>query len=115
MRLLPVLFATVIALAAAPALAADLDGAPITRQATVKLGDLDLATPTGARAAIRRLTRAAYTVCGDGESMELIRHSTAFQRCRAATLETAVRRIDRPAVTASFAQTRGGILRLAGR
>jgi UrcA family protein len=114
MRILPLILAASVGLTAAPAFAAgDLDAGRVTRQATVKLGDLDLATPTGARVAIRRLTRAADAVCGGGTGMELLRQSAAFQRCRAATLETAVRKIDTPAVATTFAEMRGRSLRLA--
>jgi UrcA family protein len=116
MRPVAIFTAAAIILAAAPAFAAGPDR-PDTGQVTVRLGDLDLNTAPGAHTAITRLARAAAEACGDqpGVSPDLIRLSDTYQRCRSATLEAAVVRINTAAVDVAFAEAHGRAVRLARR
>ena len=107
MRIPAIFTAAAIALAGAPASAAGVG------QVTVRLGDLDLATPDGAHTAIARLARAAADACAAGHTPALIRMSDAYQRCRAQTLETAAAQIHTSA--AAFNEVQGRAVQLVKR
>jgi len=115
MRTLAILAAAATVLTAAPALAAGSEAT--AHQVTVRLADLDLATTSGAHAAVARLSRAAGEACGEqaGVSPSLVRLSDAFQRCRWAALETAVAKIHTTAVDVAFADAGGRTVQVAKR
>jgi UrcA family protein len=118
MRILIFALAAALApsLAAPPALAADAVGQTV-RQVTVRLKDLDLGSPAGARIAVRRLDGAAAWVCGAGPDAgpDLIRLSDSFRKCRAAALAAAVARAGVPALTQALDEPRGRNVALASR
>src|ERR1700719_2313797 len=100
MRISAIFTAAAIALAGAPASAAGAE------HVTVRLGDLDLATPNGAHTAIARLARAAADACAAGQTPALIPMSDAYQRCPAQTLERAAARIHASAAALDEGQGR---------
>ena len=69
-------------------------------QVDVSYGDLNLANPVGAEIMLRRLQSAAIQVCGGRESSREIRWRTDYRSCVRLAIETAVRKINAPLLTA---------------
>jgi UrcA family protein len=89
---------------AAPVLAAG--SAP---SQTVRFDDLNLSQPRGVHLLYARLESAAANVCGEPQRANSRIVSTEWQACVAQALQRAVRRLDRPALTAYHsARTAGG-------
>ena len=100
---------------AAPTMAAPAGGD--TNSVTVRYGDLDLATPEGARAMLARIHRAAGVVCNDGqdESQDLARRDIMRGCVRHVTAD-AVASLGSTMVTAmSQGDGRAMLAALAGR
>ena len=105
--------------AASSARAAANDTAPAgeaTISQRVPLGDLNLSTEDGARAAIYRIRAAANFVCGsdgDDDIRNLYRREQ-HQACITATTDRTVRKLATPVVTAVYFGSQGAI-RLSAR
>ena len=82
---------------------ASAETAPSVR---VHYGDLDLASPAGAKALKRRISRAASQVCGDLPSRDL-RVIAEVEACRAETIAAA-----QPAVQAAMRDAQAPALAL---
>ncbi len=99
---------------AAPTMAAPARGD--SNSVTVRYGDLDLATPEGARAMLARIHRAAGAVCNDGQDefhdlsrrdlvRGCVRHVTADAVASlGSTMVTAMSRGDGRAMLAALAE-----------
>ena len=105
MRTEPLLFAFVALTlgAAANVHAAPADHAPsgeATVSQRVPLGDLNLATESGARTALYRIQAAANHVCGgDGDSLDILRRGE-HRACVTETTDQALARLASPTLTA---------------
>ena len=117
MRSPAIVAALAIGLATTTALAAPAARAEPIAQTAVRLGDLDLTRAAGAHAALGRLSRAAAEVCGQQRDVQpdLIRQSSAFQRCRAEVVAVAVAKLPGAAIATAYAESGGRPLLLAGR
>ena len=69
-------------------------------QVEVSYGDLNLANPVGAEIMLRRLQSAAIQVCGGRAANREIRWRLDYQSCVRLAIETAVRKINAPLLTA---------------
>jgi UrcA family protein len=67
----------------------------------VRFGDLDLSRSEGAKQLYQRLNSAAETVCAPLDGGELVRHMK-FRECVRTAINTAVAKVDRPALTAYY-------------
>ncbi|HZZ68691.1 MAG TPA: UrcA family protein [Phenylobacterium sp.] len=112
----PAIAALAIGLAAA-SIASGALAAPPSTQVTVRLADLDLASPAGAHTALARLTRAASQACGRPEEAHsmLLRLSDNFRRCRTNALAAAIAQVSGTAIVAAYDETHDRPLELAGR
>src|SRR4029450_2349608 len=72
----------------------------------INLGDLNTATPEGARIACTRIQRAARAVCGPS-SPWVPGSKWAWKSCYEATVNRAVVQVNRPTVTALHRLTKG--------
>lgn len=89
------LIATAAAAEAAP---------PITVvEARVPYGDLDLASPDGARTILARIRQTSERLCAQPISPLLPRAAAEAYRCRTSLMANAVARLDAPAVTQAYA------------
>jgi len=79
-----------------PAKGRSLDRSSIT----VRLADINLNSPEGARIAYGRLQTAAETVCGPRLSVWDGRVARSWKRCYRATMDDVIARINLPALTA---------------
>jgi UrcA family protein len=70
----------------------------------VAYGDLDLASPTGARTMLHRLTVAAKALCVNLHTPVLPGESGRADRCRKETIASAVERLHRPQLTLALAE-----------
>jgi len=66
---------------------------------TVQFADLDISGTAGARVLYRRLQHAAETVCAPLDDRNLALH-LRFNQCVQTAINTAVAKVDRPALTA---------------
>ncbi|HEX3886052.1 MAG TPA: UrcA family protein [Phenylobacterium sp.] len=116
MRSPAIVAALAIGLAAA-SIASSALAAPPPTQVTVRLADLDLASPVGAHTALARLTRAASQACSRPEEAQsvLLRLSDNFRRCRTNALAAAVAQVPGTAIVAAYDEARDRPLQLAGR
>ena len=73
------------------------DQPPVTRVAKVSLGDLDLSTAAGSRAAYERIKIVAERLCFQVENDPF---REIYPRCVRETLTAAIRRINAPALAA---------------
>jgi UrcA family protein len=80
----------------------------------VNVRDLNLQTPAGAQALLRRVSDAANQVCGGEPLIYNLGDRQRFRRCRAEAIARAVRDADTPMVTA-LAHRSAEPLTLAGR
>ena len=78
----------------------------------VRLGDLNVATESGAQSALRRIRDAADRFCG-GQGVRSLQVQTAAAACRAEMVGKAVAQLDAPVVTALYG--RDPAIRLARR
>ncbi len=78
----------------------------IDRPVTVRFGDLNLNSAEGVRRLYVRVESAAMQVCGPRFSVLNASHWREWKECHIATIDDAVRRIDRPVLTA-FHQQKG--------
>jgi UrcA family protein len=103
--------ATLVAAAALAVLSeeASADPAHPTRSlelsVTVRLADLNLASPEGARAAYGRIRSAAQQVCGTSFSIWDGNRWSSWRECYRTTIDDTVNRIDRPTLTALHKST----------
>jgi UrcA family protein len=67
---------------------------------TVRLADLNLASPEGARAAYGRIRSAAQQVCGTSFSIWDANRWSSWRECYRTTIESTVNRIDNANLTA---------------
>lgn len=94
---------TLIAVGALLAVSAEPAGAQIMfhhDRTTVSFKDLDLRTPAGAQALMRRLHRASEEVCGPAWSAWGPGDEDWKRECVSETLSAAVARVNRPMLTA---------------
>lgn len=82
------------------------DAATIQTSVTVRVSDIDLSTPAGARTFYRRVRDAAYRVCDAGWSVD--------RECVNNAVAAAVSRVDRPLVTALHRRSAGSAVNRAG-
>lgn len=67
----------------------------------VRMGDLNVATESGAQSALRRIREAADRFCG-GHGVRSIQVQTAAATCRGEMVGKAVAKLDAPVVTALY-------------
>lgn len=100
-----------VALALAPSAqagaAAQGDGPP---SALVRFGDLNLDSSAGAQILYERIVRAAYTVCAPFAAAGHLTPSGAWYNCVDQAIAGAVRRVDRPSLTAYYARRQGQVV-----
>ncbi len=72
----------------------------IEKSATVRFADLNLESPEGARALYSRIRSAAASLCGEQFSLWDGNRSREWKDCYRTTIERAVVRLNRPALTA---------------
>ena len=90
-----------IACAGLPAASVQAQG-PVARQEVVRINDLDLSSPAGARAAIARFRAAAGRLCGPlGPSAALVWELDS-PRCVQRSVRDAVANLASPIVTAVY-------------
>lgn len=92
--------AGLIAALAAPALAHA--AVPDAKAEVVRFADLDLASPAGAHTLYARIYNAAREVCGPSEIIGVRSSVSAWQDCVAASVNQAVRSVNRPLLTAYY-------------
>ncbi len=68
----------------------------------VKINDLDLNTPQGARVLFHRVSATAATLCAQTDTPVLPRAEHEIWRCRAQTIAKAVARLNAPRLTAEY-------------
>jgi UrcA family protein len=83
--------------AAIPARAQISDAVP---SVTVKYGDLDIGSPAGAQALLRRIEAAANTACGGAPDIRELSQWASFESCRRSAVAGAVVAVDSPMLTA---------------
>ena len=93
------LLALAIALCAS---GADARPRHILSMARVEVGDLDLATESGAAAMVRRLDAAAAVLCDAPRSPLFPRQQAQEWRCRRNAVASAVERLATPALETAF-------------
>jgi UrcA family protein len=79
----------------------------VTQSIVVKLADLDLSSPAGAKSALTRIRSAAHEVCEPEATIVDIRETVSYGACVADAERHAVSTLDRPEVTALFESRRG--------
>jgi UrcA family protein len=72
-------------------------------QVTVDFSDLDLSRTSGADALIVRLRNATRRVCGQRPNADLDAYRR-YRECTVQSMDAAVKRIDKPLVTARYAR-----------
>jgi UrcA family protein len=82
---------------AAPVLAQTSDTVP---SVSVKYGNLDIGSPTGAQVLLKRIKAAATTVCGGAPDIRQLHQLTSFEACRSSAVARAVVAVDSPTLTA---------------
>jgi len=83
---------------AAPVLAQTSDAVP---SVVVKYGDLNIRSPAGAQALLKRIKAAADTACGEAPDIRLLRQWASFEACRRSAVAGAVAAVDSPMLTAT--------------
>src|SRR5579863_7466873 len=82
---------------ATPVLAQTSDTVP---SVSVKYGDLNIGSPTGAQVLLRRIEAAANTACGGKPDIRQLDRLTTFEACRRSAVTRAVVAVDSPMLTA---------------
>jgi UrcA family protein len=97
----------VLAFAGSCAASANADSADqrVVSQVTVPIQGLDLSQPTDAAVLYQRLRNAARQVCAENGRRDMAARRDA-RRCEETALENAVRRVDKPRVTAAHRHSR---------
>jgi UrcA family protein len=90
----------------------DDPGAP--HSVAVRYADLNLSSEAGARAMLDRITDAASRACGGDVDLRMLERRALYNRCKADTIDRAVRALDAPLVTAMANRT-GAITAIAQR
>lgn len=86
---------------ALPAVAEPRPGDQVRSQ-MVSFSDLDLGSGPGAAVAVRRISAAARSVCDENsDSTRDLRARAESRRCRSLAIDTAVKRLDAPRVSAT--------------
>jgi UrcA family protein len=88
---------------APPALAADSASEPMLNR-VVRFGDLDLSTDAGVTTLSRRISTAAWKVCGVIAPPTNGPSSIENMKCRQTLTDEAVAQVNSPALTARFAK-----------
>ena len=89
--------AAAVVFAASAARAGNAPPAATRVEVRVSYGDLDVAVPSGARALMQRIAKAAATVCGGGPDSVIHDDRLRFDRCRTDAFGRAVKQLD-PAI-----------------
>jgi UrcA family protein len=84
------------------------------RAISIRADDLDLRHLPDVEVLIKRIEDAAVVACGDAPDFRRLRQVEAFDRCRKAAIESAVRRLNQPMLT-EIAETHTWPRRLAVR
>ena len=92
--------ATVVALAALSFAAGGHAGLPDTVSTKVRIGDLNLASEAGDKAALRRIHQAAKAICGDDPDVRVLDGGVQYRACMTSVTERAVALLCNPDVTA---------------
>jgi UrcA family protein len=71
-----------------------------TTSVTVRIGDLDLASDAGARAALTRIRAAAGIVCGDPGDLRDLNYRVRREACMTSAVERTLAELDSPPLTA---------------
>jgi UrcA family protein len=116
---IPLLFAAALALVAPAAVQAQTHLGSVTvhapsplqpdhrmKSTTVRFGDLNLQTDSGADALITRLRTAARRVCAPRPRGREVRVMDDYQRCLKGAMDDAVTSISNPAVQAAYERAR---------
>lgn len=83
---------------------------PADPTVTVQFKDLDTASPAGARVLLRRIRNAAEAACGYAPDNRDIEARTAFDACYSHAVETSVRTLNLPALTAAASGADGRLI-----
>ena len=83
---------------AAPANAVADDDSSVS--VSIQVGDLDLRSELGAKAALQRIAFAAKGVCGGKPDIRLLAETAAYRACMKATVDRTVTSLGAPLVTA---------------
>ncbi len=103
-NLIPIITAGLVLIAAAPVFAqSHVPSADAPPSVKIVFADLDLNSREGAAAALRRIERAAVTVCGDEPDIRQLDRQAAFESCRREAVTGAVKSLDRPLVSRAAA------------
>ena len=97
---LTLLFAAGLGLAAAGAASAAPDPNAETTTVHVRVADLNLSSDAGAGVALRRITRAASTICGDEPDARDMKRQAIFQACVRGVVDRAVADSGNPTLAA---------------
>jgi UrcA family protein len=85
-------------------------------QMRVRIGDLDLQSDRGAKAALRRIKTQSSRFCGDAYSYAWHSQRVATRKCQRQMVALAVSKLDAPIVTAMYQKSgRGPPVLLASR
>lgn len=87
---------------AAPVLAQTAEAAP---SVTVKYSGLNIGSPAGAQALLKRIDAAANTACGGAPDIRQLNQWASFEACRRSAVARAVVAVGSPMLTA---MARGG-------
>jgi UrcA family protein len=101
MSRLTLMAAAALALVAALPALAQIDGDAAPRKISVRYADLDLAKPRDARTLVSRIRIAANELCGPDVSGDVGR-TVDRARCVHEVQDQAIRKVNRPTVTAAF-------------
>lgn len=97
---LTLLLAAGLGLAAAGAASAAPDPTAETTTVHVRVADLNLSSDAGARVALRRITHAARTICGDEPDAREMARQAIFQACVRSVVDQAVADAGSPTLAA---------------
>ncbi len=93
--------AVLVLASAAPAFAHPApDANGMSQSMTIQLGDINLHSAAGAKAALARIKAAATVVCGDGYADRSYSERVQVRRCRVAAINEAVARTNQPMLSA---------------
>ena len=103
--------ATMVALGLLGLMAAPAHAESVTRSATVRYDDLNLASAAGARSLYGRIVSAARDVCGSDGSIAIRAELTAWNTCVADSTRRAVIHVNAPSLNALYARQSGALFR----
>ncbi|HKR88653.1 MAG TPA: UrcA family protein [Phenylobacterium sp.] len=99
--ILPLLLASAVGLSAAGIATAAPASDAETTTVRVRVADVDLSSEAGARVALRRITRAAGTICGDEADSRDLQRRALFQACVRGVVDETVASAHSPALAAA--------------